>query len=264
MSVQPKTMTIPLEVVAATKKFACYPIPHLNALQITQPFGVNFLDFYKKLGLLGHNGVDIKIVTGTRLYACFDGQITFAGIDSSGGVFIEISTNGFTVGGYEGTYRLRTIYYHLEDYTVNTGDWVKAGQFVATSDNSGKYTTGPHLHWGLKIDRKTESGWETLDKDNGFFGAVDPEVFFPDTSYQLLPVDTKYGLPFSLTAEAYKKAVTPWLKMKMGRLPTQRELTAFAYGRWSYEAVRDETMYNVWTCYTKAQFSSVSGRPIGL
>lgn len=264
MSVQPKTMSIPLETVAAVKKFACYPIPHMNALKVTQPFGVNFASFYASMGLIGHNGYDIRMGSGTRLYACFDGQVTFAGMDSTGGVFIELATNGFTIPGYEGSYRLRTIYYHLQDYKVNNNDWVKAGEYICDSDNTGKYTSGPHLHWGLKIDKKTHDGWATLDKDNGYLGAVDPEPFFPDALYQIVPVDTQYGLGTSIVAEAYKVAVTPWLKMKLKRQPTPRELNAFAYGHWSFETVQDETQFTYWTQMTKAQFSSVSGQSVGL
>jgi len=57
---------------------------------INQPFGVNYVGFYRKLGMDGHNGIDFKARTGCKLYAAHTGYVTFAGTDSGGGKCVVI------------------------------------------------------------------------------------------------------------------------------------------------------------------------------
>ncbi len=256
MPIAPKTQTVPLELVAATKRFSRYPIEGMNATSIIQPFGVNYRN-YGSLGLLGHNGDDIRASTGTSVLCPFDEATVLSyqhAPGATGGNLLELVTTGIVIPGVPGSYRLRAQFMHLLKSLVSTGERVKSGQVVAVSDNTGTFTTGAHLHFGLKIEKITDSGWETVDKDNGYGGCVDPELFFPDKTYQLVPADYRYGLPSSFAAEAYKRTVTPWLRMKMTRRPTDRELNAFAYGKWAYETVTDPAMFGSWTQMTKAQF----------
>lgn len=137
----------------------------LKDIYITQPFGVNYADFYAKLGLKGHNGIDYRANSGTELYACHDGIIRYCGTDSGGGVEIDIWNK-------EGQYK--TIYYHLRNYIVKQDQLVKAGDLIGYADNTGLMTTGNHLHLGFKL---TDKNGNTIDLNNGYNGATDPAPY---------------------------------------------------------------------------------------
>jgi len=117
---------------------------------ITQGFGRDFIWtrkehpewkgkwFYKEvIGVDGHNGIDFEAPNGTRLYAPHDGKITK--ITNGDG-------KGITLTGKEYASR----FYHLQEWHCSLNQKVKVGDFIATCDNTGRYTTGPHLHWGVK------------------------------------------------------------------------------------------------------------------
>ena len=89
-----------------------------------------------------HNGVDLPVPTGSRVNAMANGVVTAVGYESGGGNYIRIKYDN----GYE------TFACHLQGSTVKVGDRVQAGQQVAISDNTGKYTTGAHLHFEVKVD----------------------------------------------------------------------------------------------------------------
>ena len=89
-----------------------------------------------------HNGVDLPIPTGTRVNAMANGTVVAASFEPGGGNYVRIKYDN----GYE------TFYCHLKGATVKAGDRVQAGQQVAISDNTGKYTTGAHLHMEVKVN----------------------------------------------------------------------------------------------------------------
>lgn len=87
-----------------------------------------------------HNGIDISAEEGTGAKAVADGRITeLRYSDTLGNVLIYE-----TVNGYEITYA------HLKGYNAETGDLVKQGEVIAYTGNTG-LSTGPHLHYGIKI-----------------------------------------------------------------------------------------------------------------
>lgn len=87
-----------------------------------------------------HSGIDLPVPTGTRLNALGDGVVTAAGYEAGGGRFIKIRyDNGF-----------ESFYCHLQSTAFPQGTRVSMGQEVARSDNTGQWTTGAHLHMGIK------------------------------------------------------------------------------------------------------------------
>ena len=43
------------------------------------------------------------------------------------------------------------MYFHLSDVLVKEGDLIKAGQVIGNVGTTGR-ATGPHLHWGMKVN----------------------------------------------------------------------------------------------------------------
>ncbi len=111
---------------------------------ITQYFGEN-PDFYKQWGYAGHNGVDWGIPNGTPIVAAADGTVDKVGFEDNGyGNFVKMShTDGAT--------KYYTYYAHLQSTSVTAGQKITAGTQVGLSNNTGA-STGPHLHFGVKID----------------------------------------------------------------------------------------------------------------
>ncbi|NLI75051.1 MAG: peptidoglycan DD-metalloendopeptidase family protein [Candidatus Riflebacteria bacterium] len=87
-----------------------------------------------------HNGIDLPVGNGTRLNSLGDGEVIAAGWESGGGNYVKIRyDNG-----------IESFYCHLQSFSVRAGQRVSQGQEVARSDNTGQWTTGPHLHMGIK------------------------------------------------------------------------------------------------------------------
>lgn len=132
---------------------------------ITQMFGENLAPFYAQLGLKGHNGIDLIIQDGEPVNAAHNGKVSK----------IYDKQNSSKTKGY-GVYLTHkegwtTVYWHLtEDLMVKLDDEVKEGQTIGFADNSGEYTMGTHLHFGLYPKDR--------DLKNGYGGAIDPMPYF--------------------------------------------------------------------------------------
>ncbi|CAM2777495.1 M23 family metallopeptidase [Prescottella defluvii] len=94
-----------------------------------------------------HGGLDIAAPIGTPVYAAADGVVVDAGPASGFGLWVRVKHDDGTT----------TVYGHINDYQVTTGQHVSAGQQIATVGNRGQ-STGPHLHFevwspgGAKLD----------------------------------------------------------------------------------------------------------------
>ena len=88
-----------------------------------------------------HNGEDIGAPTGTDVAATNDGivRLTVDHIFSGKGIFLDHG-----LGFY-------SMYFHLSEVLVKEGEAVKAGQVIGKVGATGR-ATGPHLHWGVKLN----------------------------------------------------------------------------------------------------------------
>jgi len=86
-----------------------------------------------------HYGVDVPAVTNTPVKAVSDGRVVFSEwtIDTGFVIILEHSFN------------LISVYKHNSSGLITQGDYVKSGQAIALSGNTGELTTGPHLHFEL-------------------------------------------------------------------------------------------------------------------
>ena len=129
---------------------------------VGQKFGEN-PDYYAWLGIKGHNGWDIPYDDGTEVFASHDGTAHYSE-DQGKGLGVSITGKG-----------VKTIYWHFKSAVqpLNSTWEVKQGDLIGYGDSTG-FSTGPHLHWGIKL---LDDNGNVLNRDNGFDGAVDPALF---------------------------------------------------------------------------------------
>jgi murein DD-endopeptidase MepM/ murein hydrolase activator NlpD len=87
-----------------------------------------------------HYGLDLNAAMGTPVLA------------ANGGVVVMARDNyyaGITVLVWHGA-DLYSAYFHLSELRVKVGQQVARGEPVALSGSTGQ-STGPHLHWGIKV-----------------------------------------------------------------------------------------------------------------
>lgn len=99
-----------------------------------------------------HNGEDISAPLGTDVVATNDGvvRLTVDHFFSGQGVFLDHGLG------------LYSMYFHLSEVLVKDGERVKAGQVVGKVGATGR-ATGPHLHWGVKLNGARINPYALLD-----------------------------------------------------------------------------------------------------
>jgi murein DD-endopeptidase MepM/ murein hydrolase activator NlpD len=89
-----------------------------------------------------HTGVDMPALTGTPVHASQRGRVVLA-------EELYFSGNTILIDHGLGIY---TLYGHFSETDVKSGDLVEAGTVIGKVGATGR-VTGPHLHWGLTVDR---------------------------------------------------------------------------------------------------------------
>jgi len=109
------------------------------------PFGARISPMTGKQEV--HEAIDIACDVGTPVKAALDGTVDLVEESPAGGKTIKLRhSDGFT-----------TAYAHLSRTFVSTGEEVHQNQTIALSGNSGRATTGPHVHFrvsrqGVPVD----------------------------------------------------------------------------------------------------------------
>src|SRR4030065_565075 len=87
----------------------------------------------------GHYGIDIVVKDGTPVYASAGGFVVFSGYTNNyGNIIILNHSDGYL-----------SIYKHCSVILKKEREFVKQGELIAQSGNSGLATTGPHLHFEI-------------------------------------------------------------------------------------------------------------------
>src|SRR5262249_32668006 len=90
-----------------------------------------------------HSGVDFPAPAGTPVHAAQAGRVVLAEP-------LFFSDNTVLIDHGLGIY---TFYGHLSAMSVQPGEAVEAGTVLGKVGATGR-VTGPHLHWGLTVDRE--------------------------------------------------------------------------------------------------------------
>lgn len=102
---------------------------------LTSPFGIR----RDGLTFRVHRGVDIAVPTGTPIRAMAPGRVVFAGaMGGYGRVIIIDHRRG-----------VRTVYAHLSEVRVSTGDELRGRPVIGLSGSTGR-SSGPHLHFEVQ------------------------------------------------------------------------------------------------------------------
>lgn len=111
-----------------------------------------------------HEGVDLVAPSGTPVYAIADGRVAFHGERGPNGELVVLEHSG----------TMLSYYAHLSEYArdLRDGMRVRKGQLVGYVGSTGR-STGPHLHFGIKVGGKF----------------VDPEAYLRSRRGNPVPAD---------------------------------------------------------------------------
>ena len=109
---------------------------------ITSKFGPRISPFTGKRAF--HSGLDIGAPRGKEVRAPAKGRVVAAAYDARLGKFLRINHG----------YGIETTYGHLSKMLVRYGQRVKRGDLIGLVGSSGRFSTGPHLHYQIAIHDK--------------------------------------------------------------------------------------------------------------
>jgi hypothetical protein len=87
-----------------------------------------------------HSGVDLRAALGAPVSASGGGMVVYTGdhFFSGQSVFLDHGAG------------IMTMYFHLSEIQVSVGERVRQGQVIGKAGQTGR-ATGPHLHWGARV-----------------------------------------------------------------------------------------------------------------
>ncbi|MFK8105113.1 MAG: M23 family metallopeptidase [Saprospiraceae bacterium] len=116
--------------------------PTTKQFKLASTFGMHFHPIFGKKKM--HKGVDLIVPVGTPIVA------------TSAGVIVAINTHRAGYGKHiiiKHDNQYQSLYAHLSDFKVKTGQKVKQGELIGWSGNTGA-STAPHLHYEVMKDGK--------------------------------------------------------------------------------------------------------------
>ena len=109
---------------------------------ITSKFGPRLSPFTGKKAF--HSGVDIGARTGEEILAPAKGNVVEAAYNWRMGNVVRLGHG----------YGIKTTYGHLSKMLVKRGQKVKRGEVIGLVGSTGKFSTGPHLHYKVVVNDK--------------------------------------------------------------------------------------------------------------
>jgi murein DD-endopeptidase MepM/ murein hydrolase activator NlpD len=121
---------------------------------VTSPFG--YRRVINGTPRAPHTGVDLKAALGTEVMAANHGRVVLLGDFFFSGNSLVLDHGG----------GLYTVYFHLSEFKVEAGAPVRKGDLIGLSGMTGR-VTGPHLHWGARLNNARVDPFELLRKLSG-------------------------------------------------------------------------------------------------
>ena len=108
-----------------------------------------------------HTGDDFPVTTGTPVHATMSGKVVFAGESGPWGNLVVIENNGVQIW-----------LAHNSRLAVSAGEIVSAGDVVSYSGSTGN-STGPHVHYGVKVFSGPDDKYGAWEDPQQFFSPDD-------------------------------------------------------------------------------------------
>ena len=125
----------------------CWPAPGYT--RISDDYGTRI---HPVLGIEKfHNGIDMAAPSGSPILAAADGEVIAADYSATMGNYVMIDHGS-------GIY---TIYMHASALYVSAGSKVKKGSQIGAVGSTGR-STGPHLHFSVRVNGSYVSPWSYL------------------------------------------------------------------------------------------------------
>lgn len=109
---------------------------------VSSKFGPRVSPFTGKKAF--HAGVDIVAPIGEEIHAPAKGKVVVASYDSRMGKYVRINHR----------HGIETTYGHLSKILVRYGQEVKRGDLLGRVGSTGRFSTGPHLHYQVAVNDK--------------------------------------------------------------------------------------------------------------
>lgn len=106
---------------------------------LTSSFGNRINPVSNKYAL--HDGIDISVTENSEVFNMIDGTVLTTGYSDTYGNYVHIKIDKDIYISYN----------HLNKVMVKDGDYVKSGDVIAFSGNTGS-STGPHLHLSIFVN----------------------------------------------------------------------------------------------------------------
>jgi murein DD-endopeptidase MepM/ murein hydrolase activator NlpD len=132
------------------------PFQEPMASQITSLYGTKRVYNKEKKGQ--HLGIDYRAAIGDKVPCSNGGKVVFAG---------DLFYTGLTIIIDHGM-DIFSVYGHLSKILVEAGQFVQRAQVIGLSGNTGR-TSGPHLHWGIKVQNQYIDGMTIIEETQKFF-----------------------------------------------------------------------------------------------
>jgi murein DD-endopeptidase MepM/ murein hydrolase activator NlpD len=115
--------------------------PFAAPVPVTVNSAFGFRRVVNGLARAPHEGVDLKAALGAPVAAANDGRVVLE--DN-----LFFSGNSLVLDHGGGLY---TMYFHLSEFRVPNGASVRKGDVIGLAGMTGR-VTGPHLHWGARLN----------------------------------------------------------------------------------------------------------------
>ncbi len=118
---------------------------------ITSPFGLRRVINGSRRS--PHSGVDLRAAEGADIVATNHARVVLVDHFYFNGKSVVLDHGG----------GLYTMYFHLSDFRVKEGSQVRRGEVIGVVGMTGR-VSGPHLHWGARLNGARVDPFELLNK----------------------------------------------------------------------------------------------------